>query len=163
MDLQVGQYLNGLFFTLRSTLCTTFPLERSNSGLIFLRLVGDPISQPGAMPNHWICSLQVLSLLCIPIVSRVAELCKESSDIWRKAISGLQTHFYKLTSESCYILLTWVSFFSHSCKQECNWHQRGHLKIAKYNPIEEMITDNIHALYIHHADLEYIQIHFPVL
>jgi hypothetical protein len=41
-----------------------FPLDRSNFGLIFLRWVGGPIPQPGAVPNHWIWSLKVLSLLC---------------------------------------------------------------------------------------------------
>ena len=41
-----------------------FPLDRSNSGLKFLRRVGDPIPQPGARPNLWIWSLQVLSPLC---------------------------------------------------------------------------------------------------
>ena len=41
-----------------------FPLDRSNSGLKFLRWVGGPIPQLGAMPNLWIWSLQVLSPLC---------------------------------------------------------------------------------------------------
>ena len=41
-----------------------FPLDRKNSGLIFLRWVGSPIPQPGAVPNLWIWSLQVLSPLC---------------------------------------------------------------------------------------------------
>jgi len=38
--------------------------DKSNSGLIFLRWAGGPISQLGAMPIHWIWSLQVLSPLC---------------------------------------------------------------------------------------------------
>jgi hypothetical protein len=41
-----------------------FPLDRSNSGLKFLRWVGGPIPQLEAMPIHWIWSLQVLSPLC---------------------------------------------------------------------------------------------------
>jgi len=41
-----------------------FPLDRSNSGLIFLRWTGGPIPQPGSMPNLWVGSLQVLSPLC---------------------------------------------------------------------------------------------------
>ena len=40
-----------------------FPLDRINSGLIFLRWVGGPILQLGFVPNHWIWSLQVLSPL----------------------------------------------------------------------------------------------------
>jgi hypothetical protein len=35
------------------------PFDRRNSGLIFLRWVGGPIFQLGAMPIHWIWSLQV--------------------------------------------------------------------------------------------------------
>jgi hypothetical protein len=38
-----------------------FPLDKNNSVLIFLRWVGGSIPQPGAMPNLWIWSLQVLS------------------------------------------------------------------------------------------------------
>jgi hypothetical protein len=41
-----------------------FPFDRRNSGLLFSRYVGGPIPQPGAMPIHWIWSLQVLSPLC---------------------------------------------------------------------------------------------------
>jgi hypothetical protein len=41
-----------------------FPLDRSNSVLIFLRWVGGSIPQLGAMPNLWIWSLHILSLLC---------------------------------------------------------------------------------------------------
>jgi hypothetical protein len=41
-----------------------FPLERSNSGLICLRLVHDPIVQPGTVPNLWVWFLQVLFPLC---------------------------------------------------------------------------------------------------
>jgi hypothetical protein len=41
-----------------------FPFDRKNSGLIFLRWVGGPIPQQGAMPIHWIWSLQVLFPLC---------------------------------------------------------------------------------------------------
>jgi hypothetical protein len=37
-----------------------FPLDRSNSGLKNWRWVDDPIPQPGALPNFWIWSLQVL-------------------------------------------------------------------------------------------------------
>ena len=44
-------------------LVPVFPLDRSNFGLKFLRWVGGPISQLGAMPNLWIWSLQVLSPL----------------------------------------------------------------------------------------------------
>jgi hypothetical protein len=40
-----------------------FPLDRINSGLIFLRWVGGPIPQLRAISNHWIWSLQVLSPL----------------------------------------------------------------------------------------------------
>ena len=39
---------------------TAFTFARRNSGLIFLRWVGGPIPQLGAMPIHWIWSLQVL-------------------------------------------------------------------------------------------------------
>jgi hypothetical protein len=42
-----------------------FPLDRSNSGLIFLRLEGSFILQLGAVPKLWIWSLQVISLLGI--------------------------------------------------------------------------------------------------
>ena len=41
-----------------------FPFDRRNSGLIFLRWVGGPILQLGAMPIYWIWSLDVLSPLC---------------------------------------------------------------------------------------------------
>jgi len=42
---------------------SVFPLDRSNSGLKFLRWVGGPIPQTGAGPNLWIWSLQVVSCL----------------------------------------------------------------------------------------------------
>ena len=41
-----------------------FPLDRNISRLKILRCVGGSIPQPGAMPNLWIWSLQVLSPLC---------------------------------------------------------------------------------------------------
>jgi hypothetical protein len=41
-----------------------FYLFTLTSGLKFWRCVGGPIPQPGAMPNLWIWSLQVLSPLC---------------------------------------------------------------------------------------------------
>jgi hypothetical protein len=41
-----------------------FPFNSRNSGLIFLRWVGNPIPQLGALPMHWIWSLQVLYPLC---------------------------------------------------------------------------------------------------
>lgn len=41
-----------------------------------------------------------------------------------------------------------VTFFSHSCTQHSNHHQRGHLQIAKDSPIEEMRTDNKYRLYL---------------
>ena len=41
-----------------------FPLDRSNSGLIFMRWVCDTILHPEAVPNPWIWSVQVLSPLC---------------------------------------------------------------------------------------------------
>jgi hypothetical protein len=41
-----------------------FPLDRSNSGLKFLRWVGGRIPQLEAVSNLWIWSLQVLSPLC---------------------------------------------------------------------------------------------------
>ena len=41
-----------------------FPLDKGNSGLKFLRRVGGPICQPGAIPHLLIWSLQVLSPLC---------------------------------------------------------------------------------------------------
>jgi hypothetical protein len=44
----------------------TFPFDRRNYGLIFLRWVGGPIPQPGGVPIHWIWSLQVLSPLLGP-------------------------------------------------------------------------------------------------
>jgi len=40
-----------------------FPLDRSHSGLKTWRRVGGPIPQPGALPNLWIWSLQVLPSL----------------------------------------------------------------------------------------------------
>jgi hypothetical protein len=43
---------------------SAFPLGRNNSGLKFLRWVGDPNPQPGAMTIRWIWALQVLSPLC---------------------------------------------------------------------------------------------------
>ena len=42
----------------------TFPLYMRNSALIFLRRVCGPIPQLGAVPIHWIWSLQILSPLC---------------------------------------------------------------------------------------------------
>lgn len=47
-----------------SVLFSTFPVNKSNSRLIFLRWVGDPIPHPGTVPYLWISSLQVLSPLC---------------------------------------------------------------------------------------------------
>jgi len=44
-------------------LVRVFSLDRKNSGLKFLRWVGGPIPQTGAVPIHWIWSLPVLSLL----------------------------------------------------------------------------------------------------
>ena len=41
-----------------------FPFDRRNSELIFLRWVGGPILQRGAVPIHWIWSLQILSPVC---------------------------------------------------------------------------------------------------
>ena len=41
-----------------------FPLESNSSGLKFLRWVGGPIPQLGAMPIYWRWSLQVLSPCC---------------------------------------------------------------------------------------------------
>ena len=41
-----------------------FPLDRNNSGLKCLRWIGGPIPQLGAVPIHWIWTLQVLSPLC---------------------------------------------------------------------------------------------------
>jgi hypothetical protein len=41
-----------------------FPLDRSNSGLIFSRWVGGSTPQPGAVPNLWIWSIQVFSPRC---------------------------------------------------------------------------------------------------
>lgn len=43
---------------------SVFPLEWSNSGLKFLRWVGGPMPQLGAIANIWIWSLQVLFPLC---------------------------------------------------------------------------------------------------
>jgi hypothetical protein len=43
---------------------SAFPLNRSNSGLKFLRWVCGPIPQLGAVSNHWVWPLQVLSPLC---------------------------------------------------------------------------------------------------
>jgi hypothetical protein len=60
MDPQVGQSLSvsvPLFVPV-------FPLDRSNSGLIFGRWVGGHIPQTGAVPNLWIWSVQVLSPFC---------------------------------------------------------------------------------------------------
>ena len=61
---KVWQSLDGLSFSLCSIFVPAFPLDRNNSGLKFLRWVGVPISQLGAMPINWIWSLQVLSPLC---------------------------------------------------------------------------------------------------
>jgi hypothetical protein len=41
-----------------------FLFDRNESGLIFLRWVDAPISQPGTVSTHWIWSQQVLSPLC---------------------------------------------------------------------------------------------------
>jgi hypothetical protein len=41
-----------------------FSLDKNSSALKFLRWVGGPITQLGAMPIHAIWSLQILSLLC---------------------------------------------------------------------------------------------------
>jgi hypothetical protein len=43
---------------------SAFRLDGSNSGLTFLRWVGGPIRQQGAMSIYWRWSLQVLSPLC---------------------------------------------------------------------------------------------------
>jgi hypothetical protein len=40
-----------------------FPIDRSHSGLKIWRWVDGPIPQPGALPNLWLWSLQVLPLL----------------------------------------------------------------------------------------------------
>ena len=53
---------NGLSFLLHSL--SLYFLDRRNSCLIFLRWVCSPIPQPGAVPNLWIWSLQVLPPLC---------------------------------------------------------------------------------------------------
>ena len=41
-----------------------YPFDRRNSELLFLRWVGGPILQPGAVPIYSIWSLQVLFCLC---------------------------------------------------------------------------------------------------
>jgi hypothetical protein len=48
-----------------------FPLDRSYSGLKFLRWLSGPIPQPGAVRNLWIWSLQVLSPLWLGISANV--------------------------------------------------------------------------------------------
>jgi hypothetical protein len=47
MDRTVGPYLDGLSFSLCSIFVPAFLLDRDNSGLKYLRLVGGPISPLG--------------------------------------------------------------------------------------------------------------------
>jgi hypothetical protein len=67
---QVGSILmwGGLWMAFPSVsvpfFVSAFPLDRNDSGLKFLRWVGSPIPQLGAMPVYWRWSLQILSPLC---------------------------------------------------------------------------------------------------
>jgi hypothetical protein len=49
-----------------------FPLERNNSGIIFLRWVCSPIPQPREVPNRRIWSLQVLCFPLLDILTNVS-------------------------------------------------------------------------------------------
>ena len=57
---------------------SVFPLDRSNSGLKFLRRVGGPIPQSGTVPNLSIWTLRVLSPLCLVFQLRSSQLCPGS-------------------------------------------------------------------------------------
>jgi hypothetical protein len=60
---QVGQSLDGVSFSLCSTFCPHISFRQEQFWVKILWRDG-PIPQPGAMPNLWIWSLQVLSPLC---------------------------------------------------------------------------------------------------
>jgi hypothetical protein len=65
-----------LQFLLHSCPCISF--DRRNSGLIFLRWVGSPTPQLRAISIHWICTLQVLSLLHWVFLLKSYLLCPEN-------------------------------------------------------------------------------------
>ena len=60
----MGQSLDGLSFSLYSTLCFFISFRQEPFWIKFLRFIGDPIPQLEAVTVHWIWSLQVLSPLC---------------------------------------------------------------------------------------------------
>ena len=60
----VGQSLDGFSFSLCSTLCPCISFRQEQFWVKILRVMDSPILQPGAMPNLWIWSLQVLPPLC---------------------------------------------------------------------------------------------------
>jgi hypothetical protein len=64
IDPQVVQSLESLCFSLCSTFCPFISFRQEQFGLKFLRRVGGPLSQMGAVPNLSTRSLQVLSSLC---------------------------------------------------------------------------------------------------
>ena len=57
MDPVVGQSLDGLSFSLCSTLCPCISFRQEQFWVKFLKRVGSPIHQPGAVPNLWLWSL----------------------------------------------------------------------------------------------------------
>ena len=63
MDPQVGQFLDGLSFSLCSTLCPHIFFRQEQFWFKLLRRMGGPIPQQGSVPNLWIWFLQVLSPL----------------------------------------------------------------------------------------------------
>ena len=64
MDSQVGQSLDGLSFSLYSTLCPCISFRQEQFWVKNLKSVRGPITQLGAVPNLWIWSLQIPSPLC---------------------------------------------------------------------------------------------------
>jgi len=85
-----------------------FSFDRSSSGLIFLRWVGGPIPQLGAMPIHWIWSLQVLSPLCW--VFRLMSSLLGPGNLLGPWHLGLSSGFPQFPTPHCYTPL--FSFLS---------------------------------------------------
>ena len=80
-----------------------FSLNRSNSGLILLRRVSDPIPQLRVVPKVCIWSLQVLSPLCCIFQLMSSPLIQEAScfpGIWDFLLATSSS-----PSSHCYILL----------------------------------------------------------
>ena len=64
MDPQVGQSLDGLSFSLGSTICLCISFRQEQIWIKILRTVDGPICQLGTVPNLWIWSLEVLPPFC---------------------------------------------------------------------------------------------------